>query len=82
MCLCLVNTVRFLIQGMGYSMLAIAAGVFEMIARGFAGLFLVPRYGYIAACLASPLAWVMADIFLITAYVLIMSRLKKNMGNA
>ena len=81
MCLCLVNTVRFLIQGMGYSMLAIAAGVFEMIARGFAGLFLVPRYGYIAACLASPLAWVMADIFLITAYVLIMSRLKKNMGN-
>ena len=74
--LCLVNTIRFLIQGMGYSVLSIAAGVFEMIARGFAGLVLVPKYGYIAACLASPLAWVLADIFLILAYIVIMKRLK------
>lgn len=75
--LALVNIIRFLIQGMGYSVLAIAAGVFEMIARGFAGTVLVPKFGYIAACLASPLAWVMADIFLITAYIMIMRRLKQ-----
>ena len=74
--LALVNTVRFLIQGMGYSVLAILAGVFEMVARGFAGFYLVPKYGYIAACLASPLAWIMADVFLITAYKLIMRRLR------
>ena len=74
--LSLVNTVRFLIQGMGYSVLAVLAGVFEMLARGFAGFFLVPKFGYVAACLASPLAWVMADVFLIMAYKLIMRRLR------
>ena len=76
MALGVVNTVRFLIQGMGYSVLAIAAGLFEMIARGFAGLVLVPRFGYIAACMASPLAWVLADVFLITAYICIMRKLR------
>ena len=74
--LSLVNTVRFLIQGMGYSILAIMAGVFEMIARGLTGFILVPKFGYIAACMASPLAWIFADVFLITAYKLIMKRLR------
>ncbi len=74
--LALVNIVRFMIQGMGYSMIAIVAGVFEMVARGIAGQVLVPNFGYIAACLASPLAWFMADIFLIVVYKLIMRRLK------
>ena len=74
--LALVNIVRFLIQGMGYSILAILAGVFEMIARGFSGAVLVPKFGYIAACMASPLAWIMADIFLIIAYVVIMRKLR------
>jgi putative MATE family efflux protein len=76
--LALVNIVRFLIQGMGYSMIAILAGVFEMVARAFAGSVLVPQYGYIAACLASPLAWIMADIFLILTYKVIMSRLRNS----
>ena len=76
--LALVNIVRFLIQGMGYSMIAILAGVFEMVARAFAGSVLVPQYGYIAACLASPLAWIMADIFLILTYKVIMSRLRSS----
>ncbi len=74
--LALVNIIRFTIQGMGYSVLAILAGVFEMIARSIAGAFLVPAYGYIAACLASPLAWVLADVFLIVAYYMIMKKLR------
>ena len=78
--LVIVNVVRFTIQGMGYSILAILAGIFEMIARGVVGAFFVPVYGYIAACFASPMAWVLADIFLITAYVVIMIRLKKQKG--
>ncbi|MCR5103144.1 MAG: MATE family efflux transporter [Eubacterium sp.] len=79
--LVLVNVVRFMIQGMGYSILAILAGVFEMIARGLAGSVLVPEYGYKAACLASPLAWLLADIFLIIAYISIMKRLKYRAEN-
>lgn len=68
--LTLVNTVRFTIQGMGFSSLAIIAGVMEMIARGIAGMLLVPKFGYIGACFSSPLAWLLADAFLIPAFFL------------
>lgn len=66
--LTLVNTVRFTIQGMGFSSLAIVAGIMEMIARAIAGMLLVPKFGYIGACFASPLAWLFADAFLIPAF--------------
>ena len=66
--LTLVNVVRFMIQGMGFSMFAILAGVMEMAARSLAGMFLVPALGYFGAALGSPLAWVAADLFLVPAY--------------
>lgn len=66
--LALVNIVRFLIQGMGFSRFAILAGVFEMVARTLVGVFFVPIFGYSAACLASPAAWIFADCFLIPAF--------------
>lgn len=75
--LALVNTVRFLIQGMGYSQVAVLAGVFEMAARTLVGFCLVPVVGYPAACFASPCAWVAADIFLIPCYLNIRKRLEK-----
>lgn len=75
--LALVNIVRFLIQGMGFSTFAIFAGVFEMIARTLAGLVMVPRVGFIGACFASPLAWVAADIFLIPAYIHVKHKLQR-----
>lgn len=68
--LTLVNTVRFTIQGMGFSSLAIIAGVMEMIARCIAGMLLVPAFGYLGACYSSPLAWLLADAFLIPAFFL------------
>ncbi len=67
---------RNYIQGMGFSPLATFAGVLEMIAR--AGVsFLVPVFGYSAACLASPAAWVLADLFLIPAYFYCIKVLKQ-----
>lgn len=63
-----VNVVRFMIQGMGYSGLAILSGVFEMIGRTAAALLLIPVLGYLGACCASPIAWVLADLFLFPAY--------------
>ena len=72
-----VNIFRLLIQGMGYSKMAICAGVMEMFARGIAGLVLVPVFGYIAACFASPFAWVMADVFLVPAYFFIIRHVRQ-----
>lgn len=67
--LVLVNVVRFSIQGMGYSLLAVSAGVLEMIARALTGIFLVPAMGFTGASLGTPLAWILADLFLIPAYI-------------
>ncbi len=75
--LALVNIVRFSIQGMGFSPFAILAGVLEMAARTGVGLFLVPAFGYTAACFASPAAWVCADLFLVPASALCIARLRR-----
>ncbi len=75
--LTLVNTVRFTIQGMGYSSFAVIAGIFEMAARSLAGAILVPIFGFTGACVASPMAWLFADIFLIPAFFFCRNRLKR-----
>ena len=75
-----VNNVRFLIQGIGYSGLAIFSGASEMVARALAGFLLVPVFGFPAVCFANPLAWVMADLFLIPAYFILMKRTQKELA--
>lgn len=77
MALTLVNVVRFCIQGMGYSAFAIIAGVCEMTARAIMGFGLVPLLGFNAVCFANPLAWIMADAFLVPAYLICRRRLRK-----
>lgn len=75
--LALVNIVRFMIQGLGFSRLAILAGVCEMAARSLVGFCLVPVFGYAGACLANPSAWIAADLFLIPAYFHVLKHLRK-----
>ncbi|MCR5676412.1 MAG: MATE family efflux transporter [Agathobacter sp.] len=72
-----VNVLRFMIQGMGHSGLAVFAGLFEMIARSVVAIFLVPYFGFTAVCFASPLAWVLADVFLAPAYMYCVRRFKR-----
>ena len=75
--LALVNIVRFLIQGMGFSLFAVLAGVMEMIGRTIVALVLVPIFGFPALCFASPIAWVLADAFLIPAYISVRNKLDR-----
>lgn len=79
-----VNVVRFMIQGMGYSGFAVFAGVLEMIGRSVVGIVFVPIWGLKGAAFAGPLAWLLADAFLIPAYFHVLKKLKriKNEGNA
>lgn len=79
--LALVNIIRFLIQGMGFSQFAILAGIFEMVARSITGFLLVPIWGYTAACFGNALAWIFADAFLIPAYFICRNRLRKRFAN-
>ena len=78
--LALVNIIRFMIQGVGFPRFAILAGVLEMIARGFVGSVLVPVFGFHAACLGSPIAWICADAFLVPAFFHVYKKLKKQLG--
>ena len=75
-----VNVYRFMIQGMGFSSFAIFSGVFEMAARIIAAVALVPKFGIYGVAFASPLAWVLADMFLIPAYRHVNNKLKLIIG--
>ncbi len=74
----MVTTTRYTIQGVGFAKLAIIAGVFEMVARTVVGFVFIPLYGYNAACFSNPAAWVMADVFLIPAYIYVIRKVKRD----
>ena len=74
-----VNVLRLSIQGMGFTRVAMLAGLMEMIARTGVALWLVPAVGFTGACLASPAAWVMADLFLFPCYARVMRSLKQRL---
>lgn len=71
---------RYTIQGLSYSSLAMFAGVAEMFARALVGFLGVPVWGYWAACIASPVAWIAACLFLIPAYFAVRKRLEKTLS--
>lgn len=80
--LLVLNVTRFGLQGMGYSVLAVFAGVTEMVARGIMAFGLVPVFGYAAVVYANPLAWVMADLFLLPAFFICIHKQKKRLESA
>ncbi len=77
-----VNIVRFSIQGVGYTRLAMFAGVAEMVARTLVAVVLVPVFGFDAACWANPVAWLFADAFLIPCYFRVTRRLAQRLRPA
>ena len=74
LCLLLVNTIRFVIQGMGYAGISVLSGLSELVARALAALLLVPGIGFAGVCLANPTAWMFADVFLIAVYTILMKK--------
>ena len=67
---------RYSIQGVGYTTLAMLSGVSEMIARILVSVLAVPAFGYIAVCFGDPTAWMAADLFLVPTFIVIYRRLK------
>lgn len=67
---------RYSIQGVGYTILAMLSGVSEMIARILVSVLAVPAFGYIAVCFGDPTAWMAADLFLVPTFIVIYRRLK------
>ena len=66
--LVIVNLYRNGIQGMGYGLLPMTAGIAELIGRSGAALIASHFGSYMGICLASPAAWVLAGTLLIVMY--------------
>ena len=66
--LTIVNVYRNGIQGMGYGLLPMMAGVAELIGRGVVAIVAARDKSYVGVCMASPAAWVLAGGLLIIMY--------------
>lgn len=78
-----VNDLRNGIQGMGYGFLPMMAGVAELTGRGVTSFVAGHYESYFVACLASPVAWIVATILLIFMYFYVMKDMSRrlNPGN-
>ena len=81
--LAIVNLYRNGIQGMGYGILPMTAGVAELLGRGVTAVWAAGKRSYVGVCLASPVAWVFAAALLLVmyAYVIRQSRKKFEKSN-
>ncbi len=77
--LSLIFVLRNSLQGLGYSITAMSAGIFELAARSIGGFGFVNRLGFDAACFVNPAAWTAADVLLIPATVIAMRRIMKKL---
>lgn len=75
--LAIVNIYRNGIQGMGFGILPMMAGVAELVGRGVVAVVAASMGSYIGACMASPAAWVLAGGLLLVMYFHIMRGYKK-----
>lgn len=77
--LAIVNLYRNGIQGMGYGLLPMMAGVAELVGRGIVAVIAAGKKSYIGVCMASPIAWIFAAVLLIVMYFYIMNHDMKKM---
>lgn len=59
---------RNALQGLGYGLLPMLGGIFELLARALVILILTKPLGFLGICLANPVAWTFALIPLVPAY--------------
>lgn len=68
---------RNALQGMGFSRIAMFAGLFEMFGRATVAFLLVEPFGFNGAIMANPAAWVSANFVLIPVYIYAIRKLQK-----
>ena len=75
------NIYRNGIQGLGYGLLPMMAGVAELTGRGIVAVIAGKMRSYPGVCLAGPAAWVLAGGLLLVMYFYIMNvHMKKVFG--
>lgn len=75
-----VNALRNGIQGMGYGLLPMLAGVAELLGRGVTAIVAANQKSYFGACMASPMAWIVATALLAAMYFYVMKDMGRKLG--
>lgn len=75
--LAFLNCTRLTIQGLGYSAIAMCAGLSELLARGLMSVFVIPKFGYTAVCFTDQTAWIAATAVVMPVFFAIMKRLER-----
>lgn len=78
--LTIVNVYRNGIQGMGYGLLPMMAGVAELVGRGAVAMLAAWQRSYVGACMASPSAWILAGALLLFMYFKVIKEQEKIFG--
>ena len=75
--LAILGILRSGVQGLGHSGSAMFAGLTEMIARTVMGLFVIPVYGFTAACFTDQAALIAATVYITVDFFIIMKKERK-----
>ena len=75
--LCTIFLFRNALQGMGYGLVPMLGGVFELVARAGIVMLVAGKTSFAGVCLADPAAWIAALIPLIPYYFYVMKKYKK-----
>ena len=74
-CYLLLGTIyvyRNTLQGIGKSAVTMLSGVFELVGRFVTSFVFVSLWGFTGICISNPFAWLLADVFLLTTYFIVM----------
>lgn len=64
-------------QGMGIGLVPMLSGFIELIMRSGAAIYLSEAFGYIGACVASPICWISCALFVFCSYRYFINLLEK-----
>lgn len=68
---------RNALQGMGYGLVPMLGGIFELVARAAIVMLVAGKTSFAGVCLSDPAAWIAALIPLIPYYIYVMKKQKK-----
>ena len=60
---------RTSLQAIGQKAIPVISSSFELVAKLIAGIWLIPTFGYLCACLTEPIIWTVCAAFLIISYM-------------
>ena len=72
--------VRYAVQGMGQSVLSLCSGLAEMLTRIIFAIFLIPIYGYTAACISEGATFLAGALVIVPIYLLLLHKQRQDLS--